>query len=64
MHIVFWLEKLKGRYKLRRHRRGWRDNTRMVLREIRWEGVEWIHLAQDSDQWWALLSLIMNFWIP
>jgi hypothetical protein len=22
----------------------------MDLREIRWEGVDWIHLAQDRDQ--------------
>jgi hypothetical protein len=27
------------------------DNIRMDLREIEWEGVAWIHLAQDRDQW-------------
>jgi hypothetical protein len=26
----------------------------MVLREIDWEGVEWIHLAQDRDSWQAV----------
>jgi hypothetical protein len=26
-------------------------NIRMDLREIGWKGVEWIHLAQDRDQW-------------
>jgi hypothetical protein len=31
-----------------RHR--WEDNIRMDLREIRWEGVDWIHLAQDTGQ--------------
>jgi hypothetical protein len=25
----------------------------MDLREVGWKGVEWIHMAQDSDQWWA-----------
>jgi hypothetical protein len=25
----------------------------MHLREIGWEGVDWIHLAQDRDQWWG-----------
>jgi hypothetical protein len=28
-------------------RRRWEDNIRMDLREIEWEGVDWIHLAQD-----------------
>jgi hypothetical protein len=23
-------------------------------------GVEWIKLAQDSDQWWALVNAVMN----
>jgi hypothetical protein len=26
------------------------DNIRMDLREIGWESVDWIHLAQDRDQ--------------
>jgi hypothetical protein len=37
----------------RPHRRLWRrweDNIRMNLREIGWEGVDWIHLTQDKDQ--------------
>jgi hypothetical protein len=25
----------------------------MDLKEIGWKGVEWIHLAEDRDQWWA-----------
>jgi hypothetical protein len=29
----------------------------MDLREIGWEGVDWIHLLQDRDQWWALLNM-------
>jgi hypothetical protein len=36
---------------------GW---DKMGLREIGWEGVEWIHLAQDRDQWWALVNMVMN----
>jgi hypothetical protein len=35
----------------------------MDLREIRWEGVDWKHLAQDGNQWWALVNMI-NLWIP
>jgi hypothetical protein len=30
---------------LGRCRRRWEDNIRMDLREIEWEGVDWMHLA-------------------
>jgi hypothetical protein len=30
------------------------------LREIGWEGVDWFHLAQGKDQWWALVKIAMN----
>jgi hypothetical protein len=32
----------------------------MDLREIGWEVVDWIHLAQDRDQWRALESTVIN----
>jgi hypothetical protein len=35
----------------------------IVLKEIGWEGVDFIHLAQDRDQWWAFVNTIMNLWI-
>jgi hypothetical protein len=43
--------KPEGKRPLKRCRRGWKDNIRMDLREIGWEYVNWIHLAQDRDQW-------------
>jgi hypothetical protein len=39
----------------------WVSNIRMDRREIWWEGVDWIHLAQDRDQWRALVNTVMNF---
>jgi hypothetical protein len=24
------------------------------------EGVDWIHLAQDRDLWWALMNMVLN----
>jgi hypothetical protein len=30
------------------------------LREIKRKDVDWIHLAQDKDQWWALVNSVMN----
>jgi hypothetical protein len=32
----------------------------MNLKEIGWEGVNWIHLAQDRDQLWAVLKMLLN----
>jgi hypothetical protein len=39
---------------LGRPRRRWEDNIIMVLREIEWGGLDWIDLAQDTNQWRAL----------
>jgi hypothetical protein len=36
----------------------------MDLREIGWEHVNWMHVAQDRDQWQALVNMVMNLWVP
>jgi hypothetical protein len=36
----------------------------MNLREIRWDGADFIDLAQDRDQWRALVNTVMNFRVP
>jgi hypothetical protein len=36
----------------------------MDLKEIGWEGVEWIHQAHDEVHWWAVENLVMKFWDP
>jgi hypothetical protein len=46
---------------LRRPRHRWDDNIRMNVREIGWEGVDWIHLAQGRDQWQTLVNMVINF---
>jgi hypothetical protein len=38
------------------------DNIKMDLREVGWEGVDWIDMAQDRDRWRALVSAVMNLW--
>jgi hypothetical protein len=55
--------KPEGKRPLGRQRNIWEDNTRMDLREIGWEGVDWTHLAQHREQWWAHVNT-MNLWIP
>jgi hypothetical protein len=36
----------------------------MDLREIGWDGVDWVDLAQDRDHWRALVNTAMNFPVP
>jgi hypothetical protein len=36
----------------------------MDLREIEFDGMDWIDLAQDRDQWRALLKTVMNLRVP
>jgi hypothetical protein len=36
------------------------DNIKTDLREIGWGDMDWIDMAQDRDQWWALVNTIMN----
>jgi hypothetical protein len=54
----------EGKRPLRRTWLRWEDGIRLDVREIGWEGVEWIHLAQYRDQWRALMNMIMNLWVP
>jgi hypothetical protein len=56
--------KPEGKRPLRRPRRRWVDNNETDLREIRWDGVDWIELAQDRDQWRALVNTVMNLRVP
>jgi hypothetical protein len=49
---------------LERPRRRWVDNIKMDLREIGWDCMDWIDLAQDRDQWRALVSTVMNLRVP
>jgi hypothetical protein len=32
----------------------------MDLRDIEWDGMVWIDLAQDRDQWRALVNMVKN----
>jgi hypothetical protein len=36
----------------------------MDIREIGWDGVDRVNLAQDGDQWRALLNTVMKFRVP
>jgi hypothetical protein len=57
------LETLKGGDQLENLDIGGK-NVGMDLRETGWEDVDWIHLAQDRDQWWAVVNTVMNLRVP
>jgi hypothetical protein len=56
--------KPEGKRQLGRPRRMWMDNIKIDLREIGWDGVDWINVAQDRDQWRALVNMVMNLRVP
>jgi hypothetical protein len=55
--------KPEGNRQLGRHRHTLEDNIKMD-KKIGWEGVDWIHLAQDRDQQWAVVNTVMNLRVP
>jgi hypothetical protein len=57
-------ENLKGRDHSEDLGVGGKILLQIVLREIRWKVVDWIHLAQDRDQWRTLVDTIMNLRVP
>jgi hypothetical protein len=56
--------KPKGKRPLGRPRRRWVNNIKMDFREIGWDGMDLIELAQDRDQWRALVNTVMNLQVP
>jgi hypothetical protein len=45
---------------LGRSRRRWEDNIKMDLIWVEWGCMDWINLAQDRNQWRALVNTVMN----
>jgi hypothetical protein len=45
-------------------RRRWENNINRDRSEIRWGGMDWIDLAQNKDQWRALLNTVMKLRVP
>jgi hypothetical protein len=40
------------------------DNIKMDLREIGWDGVDWIDMVHNRDQWKAIVDTVMNLRAP
>jgi hypothetical protein len=54
------VENPEGKRPLRRPRSRWVDNKTIDLREIEWDVMNWINLAQDRDQWRPHVNMVMN----
>jgi hypothetical protein len=39
------------------------DNIKIELGEIGWDGMDFIDLAQDSDQWKVFVNTVLNLWV-
>jgi hypothetical protein len=56
--------KPEGKRPLGRPNCRWVDNIKRDLTEIGCDGVDWIDLAQDKDQWRALVDTVMHLRVP
>jgi hypothetical protein len=63
MHTKFWLESLEGR-QCSEYLHIDRIILKWIFMEIGKKGVDWVHLAQDRDQWRALVDIVMNLQVP
>jgi hypothetical protein len=52
--------KPEGKTPLGRPKRRWVDNIKIDIKELEWDGMDWIDLAQDRVQWRALVNTVMN----
>jgi hypothetical protein len=56
--------KSEGKRPLGRPRCRCEDSIRMDLGKMGWKGLDWMHLAQDKEQWPAVVNTAMNIWVP
>jgi hypothetical protein len=61
---MLFVRKPKRKRPLGRPRHKWMDNNKIDLREIERGGMGWRDLAQERDQWRALVNTVMNLRVP
>jgi hypothetical protein len=58
------VRKREGKRPLGRPKRRRDDNITVDFQEVGCEGMDWIELAKDRDRWRALVTAVMNIWVP
>jgi hypothetical protein len=38
-------------------------HIRIVLQEMGWKSVDWIHVAEDINKWQTLVNTVQNLWV-
>lgn len=56
--------KPEGRRKLERSRCRWEKNIIVGLKEVEWEGTNWIDVAQVRVRWRVVVNVVMKFQVP
>jgi len=56
--------KHKGHRSLGRPGPKWEDNIKMDFKQMGWEGIQQISLAQDRHKWHAVVNMVMNTCVP
>jgi hypothetical protein len=66
MHTILLSGSLKGRDHWEDLDVGGRKLLECIsyIRKTGWEVVDWIHVAQDSDQWRAFANTVTNLRVP
>ena len=64
--VAYWVlvGKPEGRRTLERSKRRWENNIQMDLEEVVWGGMDWNHVAQNRDEWRAVVNAVLSIRIP
>jgi hypothetical protein len=54
-----WIQGFDGKPRRKETRKKTRCRQKDLI-EIGWRGMDWSHLAQDRDQWWAVVNMVMS----
>jgi hypothetical protein len=60
MHTGFG-GKTEGKRSRGKPRHRWEDNIKADRKEILWQGMDWINVAQDRGKWQAVANMVMHF---
>lgn len=55
-----WWGDMRGKNQCGTHTCEWEDDIRIYLLDTGQEGVDWIHLAEDTDNWRVVVNAVMN----